>query len=59
MLNITSCQTNLQSKTVAQLRDFVGKLGGLQSEHQALRLRKHSNDPPLLSSYDRTRYWLI
>ncbi|KAG6813982.1 hypothetical protein H0H92_004475 [Tricholoma furcatifolium] len=31
-------KTNLQSKTVAQLRDFVGKLGGLQSEHQSLRL---------------------
>ncbi|KDR85656.1 hypothetical protein GALMADRAFT_218752 [Galerina marginata CBS 339.88] len=31
-------KTNLQSKTVAQLRDFVGKLGGLQTEHQALRL---------------------
>ncbi|KAF8963846.1 ATP binding protein [Flammula alnicola] len=29
---------NLQTKTVAQLRDFVGKLGGLQTEHQALRL---------------------
>ncbi|CAK5280414.1 unnamed protein product [Mycena citricolor] len=27
-----------QAKTVAQLRDFVGKLGGLQSEHQSLRL---------------------
>ncbi|KIM70074.1 hypothetical protein SCLCIDRAFT_1207361 [Scleroderma citrinum Foug A] len=27
-----------QATTVAQLRDFVGKLGGLQSEHQALRL---------------------
>lgn len=24
---------------MAQLRDFVGKLGGLQTEHQALRLR--------------------
>lgn len=34
-------QTNLQTKTVAQLRDFVGKLGGLQTEHQSLRLRKH------------------
>lgn len=33
-------QTNLQTKTVAQLRDFVGKLGGLQTEHQSLRLRK-------------------
>ena len=26
---------------MAQLRDFVGKLGGLQSEHQSLRLRKY------------------
>jgi hypothetical protein len=33
-------QTDLQSKTVTQLRDFVGKLGGLQTEHQSLRLRK-------------------
>ncbi|KAF8910066.1 Sec1-like protein [Gymnopilus junonius] len=32
-------KTNLQTKTVAQLRDFVGKLGGLQTEHQALRLQ--------------------
>ncbi|KAF4611920.1 hypothetical protein D9613_004185 [Agrocybe pediades] len=31
-------KTDLQTKTVAQLRDFVGKLGGLQTEHQALRL---------------------
>ncbi|KAF5332764.1 hypothetical protein D9611_005090 [Ephemerocybe angulata] len=31
-------KTNLQTKTVAQLRDFVGKLGGLQTEHQSLRL---------------------
>ncbi|KAH9837352.1 Sec1-like protein, partial [Rhodofomes roseus] len=27
-----------QAKTPAQLRDFVNKLGGLQSEHQSLRL---------------------
>ena len=33
-------QLRHQAKTVAQLRDFVGKLGGLQSEHQSLRLRK-------------------
>lgn len=33
-------KARLQAKTVAQLRDFVGKLGGLQTEHQALRLRK-------------------
>ena len=25
---------------MAQLKDFVGRLGGLQNEHQALRLRK-------------------
>ncbi|KAH7886208.1 Sec1-like protein [Phlebopus sp. FC_14] len=31
-------KARLQAKTVAQLRDFVGKLGGLQTEHQALRL---------------------
>jgi hypothetical protein len=28
-----------QAKTPAELRQFVGQLGGLQSEHQALRLR--------------------
>jgi hypothetical protein len=37
---LTSSKTNLSTKTVAQLRDFVGKLGGLQTEHQALRLRE-------------------
>lgn len=26
--------------SVSQLRDFVGKLGGLQAEHRALQLRK-------------------
>lgn len=26
-------------KSVSQMKDFVGKLGGLQSEQQALRLR--------------------
>jgi hypothetical protein len=29
-----------QARTVAQLRDFVGKLGGLTTEHQSLRLRE-------------------
>ena len=29
-----------QAKTVTQIKDFVGKLGGLQSEHQSLRLRE-------------------
>nr|ASF90207.1 hypothetical protein SPAR04510 [Bartheletia paradoxa] len=27
-----------KAKTVAQIREFVGKLGGLQNEHQSLRL---------------------
>ncbi|KAF5392402.1 hypothetical protein D9757_002293 [Collybiopsis confluens] len=31
-------KTNLQSRTTAQLREFVGRLGGLQSEHQSLRI---------------------
>ena len=33
-------QRRHQAKTVAQLKDFVGKLGGLQTEHQSLGLRK-------------------
>ncbi|KAF8665403.1 hypothetical protein AX16_000422 [Volvariella volvacea WC 439] len=45
-------KTNLQSKTVAQLRDFVGKLGGLQSEHQALKL--HTGLSELLLPRTRT-----
>lgn len=28
------------AQTVSQMRDFVGRLSGLQAEHQALRLRK-------------------
>ncbi|GLB35714.1 putative STXBP unc-18 SEC1 family protein [Lyophyllum shimeji] len=45
-------RTNLQSKTVAQLRDFVGKLGGLQTEHQSLRL--HTGLSELLVPLTRT-----
>ncbi|KAI0803180.1 Sec1-like protein [Irpex lacteus] len=41
-----------QAKTVAQLRDFVGKLGGLQTEHQALRL--HTGLSELLVPHTRT-----
>ena len=37
-----------QAKTAAELRQFVGQLGGLQSEHQALRLR--ASDLSLLRS---------
>lgn len=29
-----------QAKTPAELRQFVGQLGGLQNEHQSLRLRE-------------------
>lgn len=36
-----------QAKTPAELRQFVGQLGGLQTEHQALRLRE-SNDASTL-----------
>jgi vacuolar protein sorting-associated protein 33A len=35
-----SFQVRHQAKTVAQLREFVGRLGGLQTEHQSLRLRQ-------------------
>ncbi|KAI8990602.1 Sec1-like protein [Trametes punicea] len=41
-----------QAKTVAQLRDFVGKLGGLQSEHQSLRL--HTGLSEMLVPMTRT-----
>jgi len=45
-------KARLQAKTVAQLRDFVGKLGGLQTEHQALRL--HTGLSEMLVSHTRT-----
>lgn len=32
-------QVRHKAQTVAQLRDFVGKLGGLQNLHQSLKLR--------------------
>ncbi|KAG5652575.1 hypothetical protein H0H81_004535 [Sphagnurus paluster] len=51
-LIVVFLQTNLQSKTVAQLRDFVGKLGGLQTEHQSLRL--HTGISELLVPLTRT-----
>ena len=41
-----------QAKTVAQLKDFVGKLGGLQTEHQSLRLREHTSSDLICSSLD-------
>ncbi|KIJ66402.1 hypothetical protein HYDPIDRAFT_86877 [Hydnomerulius pinastri MD-312] len=45
-------KVRLQAKTVAQLRDFVGKLGGLQTEHQALRL--HTGLSEMLVPQTRT-----
>ncbi|KAF8640883.1 hypothetical protein AX17_000531 [Amanita inopinata Kibby_2008] len=48
-------KTNLQSKSVAQLRDFVGKLGGLQSEHQSLRL--HTGLSELIVPHTHTEYF--
>ena len=39
-------QGRLKAKTVAQLKDFVGKLGGLQTEHQSLKLRMSSSLQP-------------
>ncbi|THG99874.1 hypothetical protein EW026_g2569 [Hermanssonia centrifuga] len=41
-----------QAKTVAQLRDFVGKLGGLQTEHLSLRL--HTGLSEMLVPQTRT-----
>ncbi|EKM84019.1 hypothetical protein AGABI1DRAFT_117473 [Agaricus bisporus var. burnettii JB137-S8] len=45
-------KTNLESKTPAQLRDFVGKLSGLRTEHQALKL--HTGLSELLVPSTRT-----
>lgn len=41
-----------QAKTVAQLKDFVGKLGGLQNEHQSLGL--HTRLSEMLVPLTRT-----
>ncbi|KAK1236705.1 Vacuolar protein-sorting-associated protein 33 [Marasmius sp. AFHP31] len=41
-----------QAKTIPQLRDVVGKLGGLQSEHQSLRI--HTGLSELLVPMTRT-----
>ncbi|KAF8581753.1 Sec1-like protein [Ramaria rubella] len=43
----------LKAKTVAQLKDFVGKLGGLQTEHQSLKL--HTGLSELLVPLTRTQ----
>ncbi|KAK0246165.1 Sec1-like protein [Armillaria nabsnona] len=44
-----------QAKTIPQLRDVVGKLGGLQSEHQVLRL--HTGLSELLVPITRTDHF--
>ncbi|KAH8835626.1 ATP binding protein [Flagelloscypha sp. PMI_526] len=46
-------QARKQAKTVAQLKDFVGKLGGLQSEHHALTL--HTGVSELLVQATKTQ----
>ncbi|RXW24090.1 hypothetical protein EST38_g1761 [Candolleomyces aberdarensis] len=45
-------KTDLQGKTVSQLREFVGKLGGLQTEHQSARL--HTGISELILPLTRT-----
>ncbi|KAE9409193.1 ATP binding protein [Gymnopus androsaceus JB14] len=45
-------KTSLQSKTTAQLREFVGRLGGLQSDHQSLRI--HTGISELMLPITRT-----
>jgi len=42
-------------KSVREMKEFVGKLGGLQNEHQGLRLRRFSLHVALA---DTRRYWL-
>ncbi|KAA1467771.1 Sec1-like protein [Dentipellis sp. KUC8613] len=41
-----------KAQSVAQLRDFVGKLGGLQTEHQSLRL--HTGLSEIIVPYTRS-----
>jgi len=33
--------TRRQAKTVSQMRQFIGKLGNLQSEHKSLQIRNN------------------
>ncbi|KAI8908166.1 Sec1-like protein [Powellomyces hirtus] len=42
-----------QAKTVSQIKDFMGKFGNLQSEHQALRL--HTGIAEKLTTYTQDR----
>ncbi|KAH8119990.1 Sec1-like protein [Phellopilus nigrolimitatus] len=45
-------KSRLQAKTVPQLRDFVGKLSGLQTDHQSLRI--HTGLSEILAPMTRT-----
>lgn len=47
------------AQTVSQMRDFVGRLSGLQAEHQALRLREFTFPSPsaLLLALSVRVYW--
>ncbi|KAJ3023189.1 hypothetical protein HKX48_003967 [Thoreauomyces humboldtii] len=42
-----------QAKTVTQIKDFIGKLGNLQSEHQSLRL--HTGVAEKLTNYTKDK----
>ena len=42
--------------TVSQLRDFVGKLGGLQAEHRAVQLRKSGRAIRRSAEHDSHRH---
>ena len=41
----TDYEERHNAKTVTQIKDFVGRLGGLQAEHAALRLRALLSSP--------------
>jgi hypothetical protein len=43
-------------KNVKEMKDFVGKLGGLQNEHQALRLRKNITPKHCRQAKSSSRY---
>ncbi|KAK9373793.1 Sec1-like protein [Lipomyces chichibuensis] len=44
-----------QAKTVSQIKEFVGKLGGLQAEHQSLRL--HTNLAEEIMNRTKTEFF--
>lgn len=55
LLNCKIVQARHQAQTINQLRDFVGKLGGIQNDRQAAGLRLYSSWPVL--SHDEGIKW--